>query len=304
MAYARKVPVKTDHVQCLRDFPEHIWNTFTRLSDKSKRIDIAFDLYIDSSTKGNERVRRKKSVQPIIRIIYNKDQKLTLTMQSFCASSTNKEQLQSFFIKWIYEKYDKDYPVYLGGCIPGDIRGCVNVCSRVVLNIPAMKCGHEGADNILFHINHAIKGENYTKIIVASPDTDVFVSCLFHLTRWVYMCASEMWVLCGRGLTKRAIPFHRIVYLLDISATDVLPAIHFLTVCDTTNIIGKKRAALKLGETDRSEMLISFGKEALKCNVNEATEKFLVGYISNKSGGETFAELRCKLYHSNSVKFD
>ena len=42
MTYARKVPVNTDHVQCFGDFAKHIWNTFTRLSDNSKRIDIVF----------------------------------------------------------------------------------------------------------------------------------------------------------------------------------------------------------------------------------------------------------------------
>ena len=173
MAYTRRVSVKTDHVQCLGDFAEHIWNTFTRLSDNSKRIDIVLDLYIDSITKGNERVRRKKSVQPIITTIYIKDQTLPVTMESLWATSTNKEQLQLFFIKYICEKYDKDIT---------DITGCVKVCSYVVSDVSAMKCGHEDADNrILFHINHAIKDENYTKIIVASPDTDVFVSCLFHL---------------------------------------------------------------------------------------------------------------------------
>ena len=115
---------------------------------------------------------------------------------------------------------------------------------------------------------------------------------------------SEMWILCGRGLTKRAVPFHRIVDVLDISVIDVLPAIHALTGCDTTNTIGTKRAVLKLGETDRSKMLISFGKEPLAWDVIEAAEKFLVGCISNKSGAETFDELRFKLYHSSSVKFD
>ena len=99
MAYARRVPVKTDHIQCLGDFVEHIWNTFTRLSDNSIRIDIVLDLYIDSITKGNERLRRKKSVQPIITTIYMKDQTLPVTMESLWATSTNKEQLQLFFIK-------------------------------------------------------------------------------------------------------------------------------------------------------------------------------------------------------------
>ena len=47
-----------------------------------------------------------------------------------------------------------------------------------------------------------------------------------------------------------------------------------------------------LGETNRSEMLISFGKEPLTWDVIEAAKKFLVGFISNKSGAETFDELR------------
>ena len=189
MAYARNVSVKTDHAQCFGDFAKHIWNTFTRLSDNSKRIDIVFDLYIYSSTKGNERVHCKKSVQSIITTIYNKDQKLPVIMESFWASSRNKEQLQLYFIKWICEKYDEDNPLYLGGCVLGDITGCVKVCSHIVSDIPAMKCGHEEAGNrILFHIYHAIKDENCTKIIVASPNTDVFVSFLFHVTVDVYGC--------------------------------------------------------------------------------------------------------------------
>ena len=160
-------------------------------------------------------------------------------MESFWASSTNNEQLQPFFIKWICEKYDKDNPLFLGACVPGDITGCAKICSHVVSDVPAMKFGHEETDNrILFHINRAIEDENYTKIIVASSDTDVFVSCLFHLTWWMYMDASEMWVLCGEGLTKRSVPFHRTVDVLDISVIEVLPAIHAFTGCDTTNTMG------------------------------------------------------------------
>ena len=61
-----------------------------------------------------------------------------------------------------------------------------------------------------------------------------------------------------------------------------------LQVVDTTITIGTKRAALKVGDTDRSEMLISFGKETLTWDVIEVAEKFLVGCISNKSGAVTF----------------
>ena len=51
-------------------------------------------------------------------------------------------------------------------------------------------------------------------------------------------------------------------------------------------------------------MLISFEKEPLTQGVIEAAENFLVGCISNKSGAETFDELKYNLYHSKSVKFD
>ena len=76
MAYAGKVPVKTDHVQCFGYFAEHIWYTFTRRF-----------VY-----KGNEIVCLKKSEQPIITTIYDKDQKLSVTMESFWVSSRNKER--------------------------------------------------------------------------------------------------------------------------------------------------------------------------------------------------------------------
>ena len=61
----------------------------------------------------------------------------------------------------------------------------------------------------------------------------------------MFMGVSEMWILCRRGLTKRAVPFHRIVNVLDISVIDVLPAIHALTRCDFTNTIETKRDGLK-----------------------------------------------------------
>ena len=40
--------------------------------------------------------------------------------------------IKLYFIKWICEKYDEDIPLYLGGCVLGDITGCVKVCSHIV----------------------------------------------------------------------------------------------------------------------------------------------------------------------------
>ena len=42
---------------------------------------------------------------------------------------------------------------------------------------PLLKCVHEEADDrLLFHSNHALKINNYKKLIIASSDTDVLVN--------------------------------------------------------------------------------------------------------------------------------
>ena len=47
-----------------------------------------------------------------------------------------------------------------------------------------LKCTHEEADvTIFFHVNDGIKRNNFTKIVVASPDTDVLVNAVYHFTQ-------------------------------------------------------------------------------------------------------------------------
>ena len=44
-----------------------------------------------------------------------------------------------------------------------------------------LKCTHEEADDtIFFHVNDGMKRNNFTKIVVASPDTDVLVNAVYH----------------------------------------------------------------------------------------------------------------------------
>ena len=79
--------------------------------------------------------------------------------------------------------------------------------------------------------------QNYQKVIIASADTDIFVSSIFHFVRWVHLDLLELWVLCGQGATSRAVPIHEVVKVLDSAITD-LAAVHALTGCDTTSKVG------------------------------------------------------------------
>ena len=102
----------------------------------------------------------------------------------------------------------------------------------------------EADERILFHTNHAIQTEHYTRIAAAATNTDIFISLLYHYQQWVYADLNEMWVFYGQGLSTRATT--KISDALESDVISVLPAVHALSGCDSTSKIGGKTAALKV----------------------------------------------------------
>ena len=180
MAYARKVD--TDKLKTYGDFVTVLWKTISFLPKDAQRIDIAFDLYLDNSIKYWERTRCQKAT--VINIIIEKDnQPLPATMESFWASSLNKENLQMFFINWLIKSYKYDKPLHLAGSLLGDLTSFIQIICGVSNACRAVQCDHEeAAERILFHINHTIQTEHYTKIVVAATDTDILISLLYTIT--------------------------------------------------------------------------------------------------------------------------
>ena len=179
MAYARKVA--TDKLKTFGDFVASLWKTISFLSKDAQRIDIVFDLYLENTVKYGERNRRQKTTA--IDVIIEKDNQ----------PLTNKENLQMFFINWLLRFYKDDRPIYLVGSVPGDITGCIQIIGGISSNCLDLKCDHEGVDDqILYHINHAIQYESYTKVVVAARDTDIFISLLYHYQQWVYEDLQEI----------------------------------------------------------------------------------------------------------------
>ena len=92
---------------------------------------------------------------------------------------------KQFFAKWLFnkvlniEKLDK--PLFSSGPHKKSDMMCVSFVNGLVSVERLQKCTHEEADDqIFFHASHAIKVENYGSVIMASPDTDTFVSLLHH----------------------------------------------------------------------------------------------------------------------------
>ena len=235
------------HLKTFGEFADVLWKTFKYLSRNCQRVDILFDLYIINSVKEGERDRRKKA-DAIDFDITSNNQPLPVKTESFWAASKNKEKLQIFFINWLSNIYKEGKPIHLGGSLPGNLTGCSRIVPGVQTSCRLLRCDHEEPDDrLMFHINHAVRVENFTKVIIAATDTDIFVSALHHFAQWMHDDLDEIWMLCGQGLSSRAVPLHDIVNgILDSSVIDVLPAAHALTGCDTTSKISTKKAAMKI----------------------------------------------------------
>ena len=80
-------------------------------------------------------------------------------------------------------------------------------------------------------------------MIIVAADIDIFVSTLYHFSRWIYDNLEEMWMLCGQGSSSRADPLHDLVDVLNPITFDVLHAAYALTECDSTSKISTKQAA-------------------------------------------------------------
>ena len=120
---------------------------------------------------------------------------LPIAMDKFWPSSSNKIQLQQIFIIWI-----QDIPVYLGGANREDITSCIQVSGCQTADKPHLKCFHEQVDDmLLFHVNHGVKMSNITKVVIGSPDTDIFVNATFHFDLWKYCNLRALWVVSGKS---------------------------------------------------------------------------------------------------------
>ena len=281
MAYCRKVSVKKSGIESYDDFANHIMKMFACLTGSGKETHIIFDNYRTDSVKNFERIRRAKGTKvekiiPIPVIIVEGKQKLPATMKSFWPLAENKIQLQQFVIQHYCEKYDGGTPVYLAGAHQNDSNGCLVVENKVVITNTELSCSHEEADDrVIFHVQHLVCERNMSVIIVATEDTDIIISLLYHLINWEKMGLKQLWVNKGTSFKRIVYPLHT---LLDAVGRDIvkhLPAIHALSGADTTSKICSKQKILNVQHLYNS-LLTGFGTSQLTEEMLLSVEALLV----------------------------
>ena len=172
--------------------------------------------------------------------------------------------------------------IYLGGAHPDDITGCLNITGKSVVQHSLLKCDHEEADDqMMFHVNHAIKAENYKNLVIASGDTDVFVCALYHFGRWIYSGLKELSIIAGESNVKFAILVRTIFDQLDTEVADILPAMHVLTDCHTTSNVETKASGLEAAIEEGQKLLFDFERGELSEKMIPMVEYFLTKCASH-----------------------
>ena len=284
MAYCRKVAVKKLGLENYDKFAEHILTMFLSLGSSSDEIHIIFDIFQDSF-KNYERIRRlqsktKKKLKAIPVTILSGEQKLPASMESFWPLSSNKLQLQRFIISHIREKYTGAKPIYLAGAHEDDTGKCMLVQSEVVITIPELSCSHEEADDrILFHIQHITNDRtDISSIVVATEDTDVIVSLLYHqLESFKNKSLLSLWLNKGSGSKRLVYPIHTLISDIGEDIIRHLPAAHALTGADTTSKVGTKLAMMS--QRNMFHFLNGFGMSPLSEEMLLGAEGFLIACI-------------------------
>ena len=135
----------------------------------------------------------------------------------------------------------------------------------------------------MFHVNLAVEVDKFSKLVIASSDTDVFVCAPYHFSGRMYSGLDELWIISGKCDSINVTSVHTVVNNMGSGVFDVLPAVHALTGCDTASESGTKSAAFQAAMKCGYELLYYFRNSEISDQMILLAEKFLVECISKSS---------------------
>jgi len=255
------------------------------------RVDVIFDRYDTiNSIKGLERERRQ-SVSSFEVMIHGRQTPLPQQWGKYISNPSNKSNLARFLSEaWTSKaqthlKADQQL-VLAGGFKAGE--ECYRITCQGKEPQEKLCSSQEEADTrMLLHAYHASR--SHQRIIVWSPDTDVFVLCLHFFES---LEIHQLWFHTGVQSKSRYIPVHEIAETIGHLACQMLPAFHALTGCDSTSGLAKigKVRAWKLFHENIKEYkgLSTFGTSVKPSNeaIATASSFFAKLYCSTDKEGD------------------
>ena len=195
---------------------------------KSRRIDVVFDVYKETSIKDAERANRSAgtgihftNIQPG----HNIQQ-----WRKLLGSSSNKASLIKFLVEeWKAPQHREKLEgkeLYVT---------CEQLCFKITKEqweeAPELKSSQEEADTrLLLHALHAAES-GYKSVIITAEDTDVMVLCL----GMCHKIPSHLFQKCGTKNRTRFLDITTLSRTLGGSVCDSLIGMHAFTGCDTVS---------------------------------------------------------------------
>ncbi|KAK3698426.1 hypothetical protein QZH41_001193 [Actinostola sp. cb2023] len=246
-------------------------------------VHLVFDQYWDVSIKAGERSRRGSTATGLEVQISGPAIPVPKQWGKFMSNQRNKINLCDFLTSSLCELGQQHLPankkLVIGGGYKDGIRA-VCVTNGRCEDVMTLKSDHEEADTRLFlHAKHAVDDHPSCRIVIQSPDTDVF---LLGVTHFVSLGCEELWLKTGVKDRLRFIPLHDVARTLGDRMCKALPAFHAISGCDSTSAlsgIGKKKAwvALKSSEVHQE----SLGLVGTGGSLCEVTMKKCEAYVCN-----------------------
>lgn len=195
---------------------------------KSTRADFVCDTYPDVSIKNLERSKRANAGSTVVRIL-GSQQKVPRQFKKFLSVGKNKEALIEFFIEHL--KHVEGLSTVIGSLEIFVSHG--NLCHQITRNttgkITIEDCAdlysdHEEADTrLVLHAKHA--SATHDRIIVRSPDTDVFILLLGHKTA----IPAAIYFDTGVGNQRRILDVSKVHSTVGPELCDALIGFHAFT---------------------------------------------------------------------------
>ena len=156
------------------DFANNLLQRILVVGARFSRIDVVFDDYRELSIKNVERSRRSKGSYFLFKSIVSSSEIKQWAM--FLSSNENKNALVRFIVG-VCKKENYRLTIGSKSIFVTDGEKVFKINEDTVIAIPKLQSKREEADTrMMLHAQHA--SQHFQKILISSPDTDVFIICL------------------------------------------------------------------------------------------------------------------------------
>ena len=305
MAYVQQSKVDN---KTFGNFANDLLTRILVVGAKSSRIDVVFDEYRELSIKNVERSRRTSGGHLLFQTIVSTSKIKQWGM--FLSSNDNKNAL----VKFIASEWKEPENLAVIGSkslFVTDGKKVFNIKDQTVMEIPELESNHEEADTrMVLHAQHA--SQQYERIVISSPDTDVFVICL----SFNPIINADLYFLTGVKNSRRLIDISAVVGSIDTNLNickspketllKALIGFHSFTGCDTVSAFagrGKlKPLMLMMKRQDYVDMFASLGT---RTNIDESLIDLLIKYVCHMyswEGSNSVNDVRYGMYCKSGGK--